>query len=176
MGDYQPFIADSGDAGGGNSEATDTSGTPAFLGGGGSDSGEQFDPAIHSGPDKRNADGSYRKKRGRKPNSAAGGSKRQTNNQVGIDALTSMLAIVHVGLASVTKTPELELDDKEAASLAGAVANVMTEFDITPDPKIQAVLGLVTVSGMIYGPRIYLIRERRSAEKEAEKPLDFRRQ
>lgn len=87
-----------------------------------------------------------------------------------------MLAIVHVGLAAVTKTPELELDDKEAASLANAVGNVMTEFDITPDPKIQAVLGLVTVSGMIYGPRIYMIRERRKEERANEGPLEFRRQ
>ena len=79
-----------------------------------------------------------------------------------------MLAIVHVGLASVTKTPELELEEDEAKSLAMASANVMEQFNITPDPKVTAVLGLVTTCGMIYGPRVYSIRERKKEEKAQE--------
>jgi hypothetical protein len=71
-----------------------------------------------------------------------------------------------MGLAGVTKTPELKLEDDEATSLAAATANVLEEFDIRPDPKIEAVIGLVTVSSMIYGPRIYMIAERRKSEKK----------
>lgn len=181
MGEYRPFDLNSEDAGGGSNEPENGAGTAApFLGGNvgaGDFGGEQFDPDIHSGPDKRNADGSYRKKRGRKPNSAASGGNRKANNQVGIEGLTRVLTIIHVGIASVTKTPEIALDDKEAESLAAATANVLTEFDIRPDPKIEAVIGLVTVAGMIYGPRIYLIKERKKAEREAdEKPLSFNSQ
>jgi hypothetical protein len=81
-----------------------------------------------------------------------------------------MLAIVHVGLASVTKTPELVLEEDEAKSLAMASANVLEQFDITPDPRVTAVLGLVTTCGMIYGPRVYLIRERKREENKSEIP------
>lgn len=76
-----------------------------------------------------------------------------------------MLAIVHMGLASATKTPELKLEDEEAEALAKSTAVVLEEFDIRPDPKIEAIIGLVTTAGMIYGPRVYLIAERKKQEK-----------
>jgi hypothetical protein len=78
-----------------------------------------------------------------------------------------MLSIVHVGLASVTKTPELVLDDDDAKALTGATCNVLEQFDITPNPKVAAVIGLVTTAGMIYGPKVYMIRERKKEEREA---------
>lgn len=77
-----------------------------------------------------------------------------------------MLAIIHIGIASATKTPELKLEDEEANALAQSTAVVLEEFDIRPDPKIEAVIGLVTTASMIYGPRIYLIGQRRKKEKE----------
>jgi hypothetical protein len=69
-----------------------------------------------------------------------------------------------VGIAAATKTPEMVLQDAEASNLAAATANVLEEFDIRPDPKIEAVIGLVTAASMIYGPRIYLITERKKRE------------
>ena len=48
----------------------------------------------------------------------------------------------------------------------------MAQFDYVPDPKIAAVLGLVTTTGMIYGPRVYLYRKwlaERQAENRARK-------
>jgi len=56
------------------------------------------------------------------------------------------------------------LEDGEAENLAKATATVLTEFDIRPDPKVEAVIGLVTAAGLIYGPRIYLITERKKEE------------
>ena len=76
-----------------------------------------------------------------------------------------MLAIVHMGLASATRTPELKIEDEEAEALAKSTAVVLEEFDIRPDPKIEAVIGLVTTAGMIYGPRVYLIAERKKMER-----------
>jgi hypothetical protein len=43
---------------------------------------------------------------------------------------------------------------------------VLIEFDITPNPKVQAIVGLVMCCGSIYGPRVYLVRERWKEEKE----------
>jgi hypothetical protein len=71
---------------------------------------------------------------------------------------------LHIGLAAATKTPELALEDSEAENLAKATATVLTEFDIRPDPKIEAVIGLVTAASLIYGPRVYLITERKKQE------------
>ncbi len=75
-----------------------------------------------------------------------------------------MLGIVHVGIATVSKCPEFELDDKESEKLAESVTIVLREFDVSPDPKVTAVVGLLTTCGSIYYPRYYLIKERRSEE------------
>ena len=179
MADYKPFSLTGGNADGENRDANDHGNDGAasatFLGGSDGDSGgngerdangDRFDPAIHVSPDKRNADGSYRKKRGRKANNfTASRSRSKASNQASIEGLTRMLAIVHIGLASATKTPELKLEDEEAEALAKSTAVVLEEFDIRPDPKIEAIIGLVTTAGMIYGPRVYLITERKKRER-----------
>ena len=158
---------------GGNSTNGDGDGGDSGSGGGGTDSaGERFDPTIHVSPDKRNANGSYTKKRGRRPggssnSSRSGNSGRagEASYKAGVDTLATCLMIVHAGIASVSKTPELALEEDEADSLAKATANVLQEFDIAPNPKVQAVVGLVVTSGTIYGSKIYLIRERKKEER-----------
>jgi len=132
----------------------------------GDDSGERFDPAIHISPDKRNADGSYRRKRNRGAG-ASSPNKRgpKADSSASIESLTRILAIVHVGIASATKCPEIALQDDEAKALSAATADVLKQFDIRPDPKIEAVIGLCMVAGGIYAPRVYLIRERLKEEK-----------
>jgi hypothetical protein len=173
---YVPFggTTDGNSSEAGSSDNPGNNGAVAhFLGGsdnGSSGSGErdargdEFDPAIHIDRDKRNADGSFRKKRGRKSATAAPRSRTKADNQASVEGLTRILAIFHVGIAAATKTPEMVLQDAEASNLAAATANVLEEFDIRPDPKIEAVIGLVTAASMIYGPRIYLITERKKRE------------
>lgn len=160
---FLSFGGSSRGSGNGTGSGSDSGGAS-----GGTDSaGTRFDPDIHSGPDKLNRDGTFRKKRGRKAGTGNGASRGKASDySASLDAFTGMLAIVHVGLASVTKTPELVLEEDEAKSLAMASANVLEQFDITPDPRVTAVLGLVTTCGMIYGPRVYLIRERKKEERE----------
>jgi len=170
---YEPF-----DIAGGNDVGTDSSADSAalgsagtFLGGdngsgsGGSSGdvgGDIFDPELHIGPDKRNADGSYRRKR--KPrssgNSATPRSRSKADNSASVDSLARMLGYLHMGIAGATKSPELVLTDDESKALAAATANVMSEFDIRPSPKAEAIVGLVITAGGIYGPRAYFIRER----------------
>ena len=133
--------------------------------------GNRFDPDIHVGRDNLNSDGSYRKKRGRKsgsgerPAGAQRTRKTASDYSASLDALTNTLVIVHAGLASVSKIKEFELEKDEAKSLAVAVGNVLAEFDIQPDPKMQAIVGLVVAAGAIYGPRMYLYQERVKEEK-----------
>lgn len=145
-------------------------------GGDGGDSGGgddfTFDPDRHISFDKRNADGSYRRKRKRKSGgnnegrtTASPRSKTKADHSASIDALTNTLLIVHAGLASVTKIEELSLEPTEGKVLAQALANVLAEFDIQPDPKVQAIVGLIVAGGSIYGPRMYLYQERMKREK-----------
>jgi hypothetical protein len=76
-----------------------------------------------------------------------------------------MLGFVHLGIASALKTPEIKLEDDESKALAQATARVLEEFDWTPDPKVQAVVGLIMTAGSVYGPKVYFIRERKKAER-----------
>lgn len=174
---YEPFSVTGGDAdtggnGADNGTADSGSGSAFFLGGGssGDDSrdaaGNEFDPTIHVARDKRNADGSFRRKRGRKAgNSSAPRSRTQADYSASIDSLARMLGFVHLGIAAAAKTPELVLNDEESKALAGATAKVLEEFDIRPDPKVEAIVGLVTTAGAIYGPKYYFIRERKKNER-----------
>lgn len=111
---------------------------------------------------KRNKDGTPRRKRGRKAGSGNSQSPRKTGADLkgSIDTLSRTLAMLHLGVAGVTKTPELELDTAEADMLANATVNVLREFDITPDPKTEAIFGLIIAASTVYGPRVYVIRKR----------------
>lgn len=138
--------------------------------GGSSDGGDDFtfDADRHIDPGKRNADGSYRRKRKRK---SAGGtttsnrSQKGSRSQANIDGLTGVLLVVCAGLASVTKTPELEIDEGEGEKLARSYSTLMNEFNFQPNEKIAAIVGAVITTGYVFGPRMYLISERLKAER-----------
>lgn len=80
-----------------------------------------------------------------------------------------MLAVVHVGIAGITNTPEMALEDDEARLLAEAAVPVLDQFDFTPDPRFAAAFGLVVASARVYGPRYVLIRARKAKEAEDER-------
>ena len=80
--------------------------------------------------------------------------------------------MVHLGIANFTNSPEMIIDKDEGNLLANATVNVLDQFDIHPDPKMQAIFGLIIASGSVYGPRIFLINKRRAAERE-KPPVDL---
>jgi hypothetical protein len=82
-----------------------------------------------------------------------------------------MIGFVHLGLASVSKCPELKLEESESQALAQATTNVMREFDMAPDPKVVAVVGLITTASTIYGPRVYMISRRKTEDKEKKEDI-----
>lgn len=149
--------------------AIDGSGNSDGAGSFGSGSAEQFDPAIHVSPDKRNRDGSYTRKRGRKAGGSASKSynKASPNLSASIDQLSSVILIAHTGLSVATKCPEFVLDKQESDLLATAAADVLKEFDVTPDPKTQAIIGLIIALGTVYAPRAIMISARLKSEKKA---------
>jgi hypothetical protein len=168
-------IAELGGSAGGSGGA-DSLGAVAFgdndIGGSDGLDDHTYDPERHISRDRRNADGSYRRKRRRKDGSIrpSAGTKRTqkgSDYSASLDALSNTLMIVHAGVASVTKIPEIEIDKDESKALANGVANVLAEFDIQPDPKAQAIIGLIIAAGSIYGPRMYLYNERMKEQRKA---------
>lgn len=129
---------------------------------GGSD---EFDPAIHVGRDKRNSDGSYRRKRGRR---AGSGSSNRANSKgkTSVNTVESALVGIHAMLSVALRTPELKLEDDESKPLAQAVKAVADLYDIPVISEAAiAWIGLITVGSQIYGPRMYMINERLKAER-----------
>lgn len=147
----------------------DGSGSGNSGGNFGSGSAEQFDPAIHVSPDKRNKDGSYTRKRGRKTGASysQNPNKKTTDLNASIEQLSKVILFAHTGIAVATKCPEFELDKEESDYLAKSSANVLEQFDITPDPKTQAIIGLIIALGTVYAPRYIMISARMKAEKKA---------
>lgn len=167
----------SGNGAGGNGKRTG-SGTgaidPAILAGDAADIARDGD-----GQPILKRDGTPARKRGRKPGSGSGtsGGGSGTSNRAGggtsreksakdnsalntsVQMLAAQFQILNMGVAFMTKFDDFALEDAEAMQMAKSTAAVMEQFDYTPDPKIAAVLGLVTTTSMIYGPRIYLYRQ-----------------
>lgn len=71
-------------------------------------------------------------------------------------------------LAALTRVPELQLSDEEAAKLGEGAANVMRHYDVGPQTQ-KAVdwTNLFMVLGMIYGTRFVAVKHRRASEKSA---------
>lgn len=148
----------SGDSGGSDSGGiTDSAGT-------------RFDPREHIHPDKRNADGSFRRKRGRKSGSG-NRSKAQVYSDIekSAEMLTRGLMIFHSSLAVMTKTPELMLEEEEAKGLSESGLTLLSLYDIRPDPKIEAAIIFASQVGLVYGTRIVAIKNRKAKEAKAER-------
>jgi hypothetical protein len=148
----------------------------AAIGGNGSggtvrdSAGNDFDPTVHSSPDSRNADGTFRRKRGRKSRGSSGSAKPRSQIHSDIKETAQFLAqgllLFHTSMAAMTNTPELVLDKDEAQGLAESGLTLAAMYDIQPDPKLQAAILFAGQVGMIYGTRIVAIRARKSQEKE----------
>lgn len=132
-------------------------------------SGDDFtyDPERHLGPDRTNADGSYRRKRRRGDGGTArvGRKSKTSKSAPSVNAIESALTGIHALAAVALKTPELALDESESRPLAEAVAEVSKHYDIPGlSDKAIAWVGLVIVAGKLYAPRYVLVSQRLKAE------------
>lgn len=146
----------------------------AALGGDDTGSGPgDFDPAIHVGPDKFNADGSRTRKRGRKSSGGNSGrnttTKKKASHTLDVTTTQAVLLSIHTAAAAVFKTPELVLADQEAEALAKALVEIERLYPAQIDPRVLAWVNLVGTAGMIYGTRIFAIQARYASEREAKR-------
>ena len=137
---------------------------------GGVVSGE-FDPDVHVGRDKRNADGSYTRKRGRRAGSGGGRVAAAKKNPSSVNTIETALVGIHLLLAAATKADELVLEPDESKPLAEAIAELTKHYDIPGlDAKAMAWVGLIMVAGKVYVPRAMLIKARLDEEAEIKTP------
>jgi hypothetical protein len=163
--------SDSGDNNGGSGSfdfGIDPAGSVGSAGGTGDGDDFTFDPERHVGPDKRNADGSYRRKRGRRAGSTnrQGPRKASSKTSVNVNAVETALVGIHMVLATALNTPEIALEKDESKPLATAVAEVAKHYDF-PEvaEKTLAWVSLAMVAGPMYMAKAMLVRERTKANK-----------
>lgn len=134
--------------------------------------GSEYERDEHGNP-VIGANGKPRKKRGRKPGgkTARRNQQKSSGNSEAVNALTQALLLVHMGLAGLTKFPDFALDNDEAKALANSVSNVLAEFDVEPNPKFVALIGLASTASIVYGPRVYLYKQQKSKKKDNKKEV-----
>lgn len=95
----------------------------------------------------------------------------KTKQALDLTGLGRILYGIHDALATISKTPELKLSDDESNRIASAAADVAKHYNIEADPKIIAWVGLGGTCIAIYGPRMYMISERKAKEVAERKRL-----
>ncbi len=74
---------------------------------------------------------------------------------------------MHHAMAVMSKLPELDISDFEAALLSSSIADVEKEFGIDfLGGKVGAILGLAVATGIVYGPKASLVKEALSKKRQ----------
>ncbi len=79
--------------------------------------------------------------------------------------LAGQIRALHMIAANMTGVGEILLSDPEAEMLAGSIVEVMEQYDFSPSGKVAAIIGLVGALGVVYVPRLMLVRQRAMAGK-----------
>lgn len=169
--EYAGTTPSSGDASGGSGDGLERV-SIADAGGdasGGELGGDGLDADLYQrnqdGSVKRNADGSPRRKRGRK-GTGSGSSGSASKNPVSVSGIEALLFSTHAILSAALHTPELALEKTESQALAEATANVARHYPTSISAKTIDWAALATCLAFTYGPRAVMIRQRLDAERE----------
>ncbi len=94
--------------------------------------------------------------------SSSSGPKKRSGKMSGeqIGNLAKQLQGIHMIAATITNLPEVMLHEKEAEMLAGSIANMASQYDLSLDGKTGAAIQLLATAAMIYTPRYFQIRAR----------------
>lgn len=106
-------------------------------------------------------------KRGRGRPKGSGTKKAREAHAIDLSGLEKLLLSLHAGLAAITHTPELQLDESEAKSMSTAAARVARHYPILDKIGDKAIdhANLVVVLSSVYGSRAIAWGMRRTAEK-----------
>lgn len=68
--------------------------------------------------------------------------------------------------AAALSVPELQLDQEESRALASAIADVSLHYDAAISAEMMAWINLAAVGATVYGPRAFVIIQRKREEKK----------
>lgn len=142
---------------------------PAVIG-----TGTPADPAAPFGYKN---DGTPRtSNRGRKSGGSgtapkSGTSKARGNDSQSVKGLEKLLISLHMMAAAATKTPELMLDNQEAAMMASAINAVQNHYDFNVSAEVTIWVNLISASAAVYGPRAVVIYSRKKKEQLQIRPV-----
>ncbi len=132
-----------------------------------------IDPAAASAERRGdNSDGPGAAKRGRGRPAGSGKKEKpetqarpEISGKLDLDSLNFTLFYAHALLAKATKTPELELDETEAKTLAQSAMNVMNHYNIKASQKAIDWGNFLLTAGIIYGGKLHAVSERHALAK-----------
>jgi len=82
-----------------------------------------------------------------------------------LEAINRTLVFLHAAMATIARTPELCIDDNEAAALSEASFELMETHGISPDPRALAWVNFFAAVSGVYGPRIAAVGMRVVSER-----------
>lgn len=120
------------------------------------------------------------KRRGRPPGSKNGDKgeapqKSASRQKKDTEDLAHQIVGLHALAAMATGLQELVISETEGSMLANGLNAVAQEYGLSFTGKTGAAIQLFGALGMVYVPRLFMIKQRMESERqkrEAEKPLD----
>jgi hypothetical protein len=88
------------------------------------------------------------------------------------ETLAKQLQGVHVMIAMMTQSPEMQLSEPESLELAKAVSGVCAEYNLSLNGKTGAMIQLLGAGAMIYLPRLVMIKQRKTKEAQEREMQD----
>lgn len=88
---------------------------------------------------------------------------------IDVDALAMQLIGMHLIASKLLRAPELVIGEPEAKTLAKAIKAVMAQYSINISPKAMAFYQLMAAASVVYGPRAFMIANRKAQETRAKR-------
>jgi hypothetical protein len=133
----------------------------------------EFDPTQYeqrtvTGSDNDNGDSDGSRTRRRRSDAGQPRGERGKRRATAAESIAPFVTMAHTWAASILKTPELMLEEKEAKQLSDAYEVFCKHHDVpVMSAKRMSEIQMLGALGMIYGTRFVAIRERWKEERAA---------
>lgn len=131
------------------------------------DSGESIATVGESGTPEKRGRGRPRKHDSGDSSKRTGSRESKPTGSLALTEFATQLKFAHDMAAVLLKSPELSISENDAKLLAKGCQAVLAQYSFNPNPKVMAWLQLSAAAGMIYGPRVAMIMDRRKKSKAA---------
>ncbi len=130
---------------------------------------DSVDPSLYD-QERREGDAPDAIEAERAPRASRKVASKKKGRAINPNGIEKMLMGIHFTLATMTKNPELILQDAEAKMISESAASVMRHYDVPEVPEKMMDWGNLLVSlYLVYTPRICAIARRKADEAKKKK-------